>query len=792
MSTIDPRAERLYQEHIGVLHRRTDLMFAALLIVQWMGGILAALFISPRTWAAGTSSTHVHVWTALGLGTALLAIPLLLVMFRRGEPITRYTIAIAQMLFSALLIHLTGGRLETHFHVFGSLAFLAIYRDWRVLIPATAVVAADHVVRGLFWPESVFGVLSAGLWRALEHAGWVIFEDIFLIYGCVQATREMRTIASTRATLEQTNESIEEKIRIRTRELRQRTAELDASQQRFNLAIEGSRDAIWDWDIPEDRMYYSDRWKQMLCDANETVTDSPKEWFGRILSISLSAFQNDLASFVDGETDALDAELAMRDAAGETRWVRCRAAAVRDAEGRAVRLAGSLSDVTELREANEALRMLAQHDRLTGLPNRELFGERVAQAVARVRRAEGEHFAVLFLDFDRFKLINDSLGHDVGDALLKSIGDRRTKSIREVDTAARFGGDEFVVLIERLADPVDAEIAASHLLAAMEEPHQIDSHEIVSTASIGIALSSGDTTDAASMIRDADAAMYQAKVSGKAQFKVFDSDMHATASRRLRIEQDMRLAIDAGQFEMWYQPIVSLETGAIVGFESLVRWNHPERGIVTPDEFIPVAEETGLIIPIGMNAMREAAINAQKWAVVNGNAPYVNVNLSRKQLIHPEMIDMLRRVLDETGIAPDRFCLEVTESTVMDPRHSVVPAMKRIKELGVGLAMDDFGTGHSSLSCLHSFPIDVLKVDRDFVRNMTRRYEFTAVMHAIVTLAGHLNLPVVAEGIETRDQLAQLQGMECLYGQGYLFSAPVPAREVPALLAKPIYMPLAA
>lgn len=790
--TDQQRAIKLFEKYRNDIHCRTDLMFGALLVLQLIAGLLAAIFISPRSWAGSQSTIHIHIWGAIALGLCFTSVPLLLIYTQRGKPITRYTIAIAQMLFSALLIHLTAGRIETHFHVFGSLAFLAFYRDWRVLVPATIVVAADHLFRGIFWPQSVFGVLSTGIWRAFEHAGWVIFEDIFLVYSCIVGSRELRTIATTQIGLEEAREHVEQKVLDRTSELNLRTVELRSSEERFELAVLGSRDGLWDWNLITNKVYYAPQWKELVGCGNDEIGDSPEDWFSRIVSGSLAEFDESLTAFREGRLDYFDVEIGMHHSDGRVRWMRCRAAAVRDTNGVALRLAGSLNDITDLREMQEQLRKLAQHDRLTGLPNRDLFVDRVQRAIVRARRDPDHRFAVLFFDFDRFKVINDSFGHNVGDLLLKSIANRLSENVREVDTPARFGGDEFVVLLDGIAIPRDVAAKADQLVQIFSMPHVLNGHEVISTASIGVVTSGPEYVDAEEMIRDADAAMYQAKSNGKAQYRIFDAAMHANAAARLTIEQELRLAVDTDQLALWYQPIVCLSTGAITGVEGLLRWKHPTKGMISPDQFIQIAEETGLIIPIGTRVIHDACRQIKHWQSAGAAPLYVNVNVSRRQLVHPDLIPTLRNALNETSIDPARLRIEITESAVMDSRFDVVSIMQQIKDLGVLLAMDDFGTGYSSLSCLHTFPVDVLKIDRTFIQNMTKRREFSAVMHAIITLAQHLKLHVVAEGVETPDQLAQLQAMDCNSAQGYLFSRPVPAGDIPALLVQGLSIPLAA
>jgi len=779
------RVEQITQEHLRGIYRRTDIMFGVLLALQFVAGIAAALLVSPRTWAGSGSTVHLHVWTALTLGGCLTAGPILLILFRRGEPITRYTIAAAQMLFSALLIHLTGGRIETHFHVFGSLAFLSIYRDWRVLVPATVVVFADHLLRAMFWPQSVFGVIVAAPWRAFEHAGWVIFENIFLTYACVQSMREIKAVSTTHASLESAHQNTELIVRERTHELEERSEELRVSRERFALALDGSQDGIWDWDLDTDTIYFAPRWKKLLGLSQHNIGNSPEEWFSRIASEHLAPFHAEITSHVHTRGDRLDIEIEMIHADGNPRWMRCRAVAVRNGQGVATRLVGSLSDFTELKLAQEELRRLAQQDRLTGLANRHMFKDRLREAIERARTNHDHRFAVLFFDFDRFKIINDSLGHAIGDELLRSIGARLRDHCNEHDVPARFGGDEFALLLCPLGSVSEARERCQSILESLRLPHIIQGHAIVSSASAGIATSDHTPKDADVMVREADAAMYEAKAAGGNSCMEYDSDMHERAVKRLNIEQDLHRADTESEFSLLYQPIVSLATGKIRGFESLIRWLHPTRGTVQPDSFITVAEETGVIVQMGEWAFQAACQQLSLWqSKLDMPDLRMSVNLSRRQLIHPELTDRFADIARNVGVNPATVTLEITESSVMDDRHSLTPVMQRIQKLGFGIAMDDFGTGHSSLSCLHRFPIQSIKIDRSFIRNMQVRREFTAIMHAIIALSKNLGLDVVAEGVEIPDQLAQLQSLDCDYGQGFLFAPPLTPAEATAFITK--------
>ncbi len=552
-------------------------------------------------------------------------------------------------------------------------------------------------------------------------------------------------------------------------------ADLLEAKQRFELAVRGSRDGLWDWNLITDQIYYAPRWKQMLGLRDDEIGSSPDEWTSRIISKDLDVFKERIAAHIDSDEDEFEIESRMVHTDGSIRWMLCRGAAIRDDSGKAFRLAGSFAEITDIKEAQEQLRITAEHDRLTGLPNRELLKDRVQQAILSTHRDSDTIFAVLFFDFDRFKIVNDSLGHDAGDELLINISNRFRKEIRAFDTAARFGGDEFVVLLQKLNCPEEAIEITNRLLEAFAVPHQIQGHEITSTASIGLVTSNMGFENADEIIRDADAAMYQAKNAGRGRVVVFDKTMHEEAVDRLQLEKDMRMSIEQEQFHLRYQPILDLESGDIYGFEALIRWDHPVRGLVPPDHFIYIAEDSGLIIPIGEWVFREACRQAKIWNDLYGqNRPIcITVNMSKRQICHPNIVDTIQTIIKETGAKHSYIRIEITETTIVDARHDMVPVLEEIRALGIALAMDDFGTGQSSLATLHKFPIDILKIDRGFIQSMEINRELSAVIQSIISLAHHLNMTIVAEGIETLDQIAVLQALGCELGQGYQFAKPL-------------------
>ena len=428
----------------------------------------------------------------------------------------------------------------------------------------------------------------------------------------------------------------------------------------------------------------------------------------------------------------------------------------------------------ELQESKEHFRHAAFHDKLTGLPNRALITDYLRVEIERARKDPAHGFAVLFLDLDRFKNINDSLGHTVGDQLLVTIASRLSACLRPADMVARLGGDEFAVLLVG-ATQDEAVSVAGRIQEALSQPYNLRGHEVFTTTSIGIAMSEMGYDHPEDILRDADTAMYRAKERGKARCEVFTKSMHINAVTRLQLENDLRRAIERGEFRVHYQPIVSLENDRITGFEALVRWQHPERGLVSPNEFVPVAEETGMIVPIGLWVLRESCRRVRGWQRQSpANAALaLSVNLSGRQFTQHDLVAQIERVLGETGFDPAHLRLEITESVVMENAEAAVGMLRQLRALGVKISIDDFGTGYSSLSYLHRLPINTLKVDRSFVQRMGTGDENSELVKTIVTLANNLGLEVVAEGVETNEQRAELLAINCGFAQGYLFSRPL-------------------
>lgn len=559
---------------------------------------------------------------------------------------------------------------------------------------------------------------------------------------------------------------------------------LKESEERYALAARGSNDGLWDWNVAANVIHFSPRWKAMLGFLENEIGESPEEWTERIHDADRQRVKQELAAHQAGVTPHFESEHRVLHKDGTFRWMLSRGLAVFDASGKASRMAGSQTDITEGKVS----------DPLTGLPNRLLFVDRVGRLIKHSKRRKHHDFAALFMDLDGFKMINDSLGHLIGDQLLIGVANRLEKCLRATDTVARLGesftvarlgGDEFTVLLEDLKEPDDAKRAADRLMKALEAPFHLGGKEVYTSLSIGIALGSPSYEHAEEILRDADTAMYRAKSLGKARYEVFDADMRADVIARLQLETDLRHALERGEFRNFYQPIVTLATGEIAGFEALLRWQHPTRGMLGPEEFIVAAEETGLIRELGWWNLQEACRQIRQWrGGSEANSKLViSVNLSPKQFLQPNLVADIRAMLQELALPPEALKLEITESAVMGDPAGAVTMLQEMKLLGIQLAIDDFGTGYSSLSYLHRFPLDTLKIDRSFISGMSNASEGMEIARTILPMADTLQLDVIAEGVETLEQVALLKKLNCKYGQGYFFSRPLSAEGAAAFLS---------
>jgi len=563
--------------------------------------------------------------------------------------------------------------------------------------------------------------------------------------------------------------------RIESREgaLQDALSSLRESEERYALAARGANDGLWDWNLATGEIYFSPRWGHMLGYTEGESWSSHEEWFSHIHGEDVKRVLAEISAHCEGETPEFVSEYRMRHKNGGYIWTLSRGIAVRDSTGTAIRMAGSQTDITEGKVV----------DPLTHLPNRLYFIDRLESAIETARQ-QGKLFAVLFVYLDQFKLVNDSLGHAAGDELLIDVAGRLRASIRSrsrrdgsgESVVARIGGDEFAIFLGHIRCETDACAIAMRILDRLGEPFQFEGRRMFVSASIGIALSStGDTPE--ELLHNADTAMYHAKTNGKARFEVFNEGLRKVSVTRFEVETALRKAIDAQQLVLHYQPIISAKDNRLCGFEALVRWNHPERGLVPPSEFIPVAEESDLIVLLGRWVLIESCRQMAEWqkSFSPGHALTINVNVSARQLTDSRLVEDVEFALAKSGLSPKSLALEMTESSIMGDAEQTLAILDRLKAMKVRLEIDDFGTGYSSLSRLQRLPFDTLKIDRSFIRELSAGNGCLDIVKAIMQLAHSLRLEVTAEGVETDEQLRRLQDLGCDHIQGFLFSKPMDA-----------------
>jgi diguanylate cyclase (GGDEF)-like protein/PAS domain S-box-containing protein len=561
---------------------------------------------------------------------------------------------------------------------------------------------------------------------------------------------------------------------------------LRQSEERYALATQAANDGLWDWDLASDEIYYSPRWKAMLGHEENEICGNLEEWLGRIHPNDREEVRSKIEAHVRGHSSHFEHEFRIRHNDGDYRWMLSRGLVARDENGIAYRMAGSQADITKRKHSEEQLLHNALYDELTDLPNRALLMSRLARLIKRSKRRE-VHYAVLFLDFDNFKLINDSFGHLIGDKMLIAVANRLTSAIRPDDTVARLGGDEFVVLLEQMNHDQDATYVAERIHKELEKPFLLNDIEVIVTVSIGIVLGGQQYSQPDEILRDADIAMYRAKGSGRARYEMFDVVMGDRIKRQLMLENRLYAALERREFLAYYQPIVGIGDGVPRRYEALIRWQDPESGLVLPGEFIPLAEETGFIASMDHWIIREVCRQIVEWknSLDLSALPTVSVNLSSRDFqSSKDIVELIDEALGETRLDTRCLRVEVTESAIMDNIEHAVQKLNELRSMGIKVELDDFGTGYSSLSYLHRFPIDGLKIDRSFVIKMAEDTSSLKIVQAIIRLAQDLDIEVIAEGVETTDQLDILRSLECGYVQGYLYARPMAGSRIGAILEK--------
>ncbi len=566
---------------------------------------------------------------------------------------------------------------------------------------------------------------------------------------------------------------------------RQAEEALRESRERLELALEGAGLALWDWNIVTDELIFNARWSEMLGYDPAEIRWTRGAVRKHTHPDDLHRVDAALKEHLEGNAPVWEAELRMRMKGGAWKWIHTRGRVVqRDPTGRALRLAGTNRDISDQKIAEEQLVRSAFYDPLTDLPNRALVLDRLGVALRRMELRIGTECAVLFLDVDRFKLVNDSLGHRAGDELLKEVVRRVFALLRPDDTFGRLGGDGFLVVLDDVVDESSPIRVAERIRLALDEPFLLEGNSVHVTVSTGIAIASRGHHAPEDLLRDADTAMNRAKEAGRDCFVLFDEAMHQTAVSRLELENALRRSVERGEIQTWYQPVISLASGRVMGLEALVRWQHAKRGLLMPSEFVPIAEETGLIVPIGRFVLGTACRKLRDWNEERGERPLrINVNLSAKQLTYAHLVEEIQHTVEISGIDPHLLRLEITESILLDRPDAALEVRAKLRALGIQLALDDFGTGYSSLGYLVRFPVQELKLDRAFVARVHQGGREASVARTVLMLARDLNMTVTAEGVETQQELAWLREQGFGEAQGYLLSRPLPAAAVAEFLA---------
>lgn len=566
-------------------------------------------------------------------------------------------------------------------------------------------------------------------------------------------------------------------------ELRNHNKALKKLQERMHLALLASKSGVWDWDIEHNKVYFSPEWKKVLDYEDNELQNNFEEWSSRVHPDDINWVMQVIEEGNKKQQREKDLIYRMRKKDGSYIWIHSKSITDYDKDGKPVRTIGTHIDITTMKKAEEKLNYLAKHDALTGLPNRVFFHDRLTQALQRARR-NSTKIALFFIDLDHFKEINDSLGHETGDKLLKEVTQRLQATLRKVDTLARLGGDEFSVIAEDLKNEQDSVVLADKMIAALKEPITINGNLLYISSSIGISFYPRDGERSEDLLKYSDAAMYKAKQEGRNNYQFYSKEMTALAYERVFMEKEFREALQKEEFVVFYQPQINAHDESIVGMEALVRWKHPKMGLLFPDQFLHIAEETGLIVALDRIVMRQALRQLKEWQESENFQGTLSLNLSMKHLFEKDFVNVFEKILIKSGVDAHCVELEVLEHQIMDNPEEAVKTLGKIRDLGVKLSIDDFGTGYSSLAYLKRLPITKLKIDRSFVMDLPDDEEDVAITDAIIALSRSLHLEIIAEGVENKAQKDYMLEHGCEIIQGYYYSKPVEASKMQLLLQK--------
>lgn len=572
--------------------------------------------------------------------------------------------------------------------------------------------------------------------------------------------------------------SNEIKLKMQYDDLNSRENELKRSEERYRLAVDGVNDGIWDWDGKDGRLFLSQKSRMIIGIDSDQEYLTMQKWFSVIAKEDQDRFIRSLNKYItEPQKKHFQIEYRVKTPDEKEKWVLTRGMAIWDSSGIPVRAAGSITDITEQRLSDEKIHKLAYYDSMTGLPNRALLADRFAIAAAAAKRKDRK-VAVFFLDIDNFKTINDAIGHSFGDELLLKVGEQLKLKLRKSETLARLGGDEFIALQTNVKDIDEVKSLAIRMLEIFKTPWVLGTREFYVTASIGISVYPDDGQDLSELMKNADTAMYRAKEAGKNNFQIFAQELNLRIMERLEIENHLRKAAGRNEFVLHYQPMIELSTGSVIGVEALIRWSNPIIGWILPDSFIHIAEETGLINNIGEWVLRTACKQLTEWQAQGRSRLKMSVNLSARQFQQPNLVELITEIIEKTGIKAECLELEITESLAMQNLDSIIPILERFRKMGIGVSLDDFGKGYSSLNYLKMLPITNLKIDKTFIHGITINAKQAEISKALISLAHNMNLTVTAEGVESAGQLDFLIKEKCDIAQGYLFSMPKPAHEL--------------